>query len=117
MELNGCSPFCASKVHGLTEYDILLAHSMFTSKKQHEQRTWILEYFATHCPNTEGERDFKNMKFMLCGKTVCQVLWQTVISVSTSRFYDLRKIFIEYTYSLDYSQTDKAKSSKIHGIN
>ena len=125
MELNGCNPCCASKVHGLTEYDILLAHSMFSSKKQHEQysmfsskkqheqRTWLLEYFATHCPNNKaGERDFKSINFMLCGKTVCQLLWQAIISVSTSRFYDLRKSFIEDTYSLDYSNADKKSKQK-----
>lgn len=93
-ELNGCSPHCAIKVHGLGEYDLLLAHSMFTSKGVNEQRAWLIEYFVTHCPIKNGEKDYKNMHFMLCGKVVCQNLWQATLSISTSRFYDIRKDFL-----------------------
>ena len=50
MELNGCNPQCAIRVHDLNEHNVLIAHAMLTSKSQGQQRLWILEYFATHCP-------------------------------------------------------------------
>ena len=34
------------------------------------------------------------MQFILCGRTVCQAVWQDVLSVSNSRFYDIRKDFL-----------------------
>ena len=95
MELNGCQPCCAVSVHGLNEYDVLLCHSMFTSKDLSEQRNWLMEYFTTHCPVNNGDKDFKCMKFVLCGKEVCHNLWKATLSVSTSRFYDVRKDFLD----------------------
>jgi hypothetical protein len=86
LDLNGCQPRCAVFVHGLCEYDMLLAHSMFASKEVAEQRMWLADYFATHCPNVNGEKDYKHMRYLLCGKVVCQDLWQAALSVSTSRF-------------------------------
>lgn len=94
MDLNGCQPRCATAVHGMCEYDILLAHSMFVSKEVSEQRMWLADYFATHCPNINGEKDYKNMQYLLCGKVVCQNLWLAALSVSTSRFYDVRRNFL-----------------------
>ena len=94
LDLNGCQPRCAVAVHGLCEYDILLAHSMFASKEVTEQRMWLADYFATHCPNVNGEKDYKHMRYLLCGKVVCQNLWQAALSVSTSRFYDVRRDFL-----------------------
>ena len=83
MDLNGCQPRCAVAVHGLSEYDILLAHSMFTSKEVTEQRIWLIDYFTTHCPNINGEKDYEHMRYLLCGKVVCQNLWLAALSVST----------------------------------
>lgn len=94
MQLNGCQPQCAKTLHGLHEYDALLAHSMFTSKSVAEQRCWLMEYFVTHCPVRDGTKDFKAIKFMLCGKAVCQNLWLATHAVSSSRFYDIRKDFL-----------------------
>ena len=95
MELNGCNPQCAKNVHDLHEHDILIAHAMFTSKPQGEQRSWILEYFATHCPYApDGKKDIKNLRYILCGRIVCRALWLAVLAIGTSRFYDIRKEFI-----------------------
>ena len=94
LDLNGRQPRCAIVVHGLCEYDILLAHSMFASKLITEQLMWLADYFATHCPNVNGEKDYEHMRYFLCGKVVCQNLWQTALSVSTSRFYDIRRDFL-----------------------
>ena len=95
MELNGCNPQCAISVHDLNEHDILIAHAMFTSKPQGQQRLWILEYFATHCPYApDGKKDIKNLQYILCGQVVCQSLWLGALAISTSRFYDIRKEFI-----------------------
>ena len=34
------------------------------------------------------------MKFMLCGKELCLPLWLTILSVSSSRFYEVRKEYL-----------------------
>ena len=33
--------------------------------------------------------------FILCGRSVCQAVWQAVLSISTSTFYSLRKHFLD----------------------
>ena len=96
MQLQGCQSRCASQVHGISEYDVLVAHSAFVSKTAADKRAWLLEYFANNCPNTpDGGKDIKHMQFIVCGKTVCQAVWQAVLSLSNSRFYDLRKDFLD----------------------
>lgn len=67
-----------------------MAHSKFVSKEVSEQRMWLADYFATHC---HGEKDYRSMQY-LCGKVVYQSLWQAALSVSTSRFYDVRRDFL-----------------------
>lgn len=60
MDLQGCQPKCVSKVHDLGEYDVLIAHSAFTSKPAADRRIWLFEYFTTNCPHNEyGEKDPK----------------------------------------------------------
>lgn len=96
MEISGCAPNCTTSIHGLTEYDILRAHSMFASLNNAEQRRWSYDYFSNHCPNDEsGTSDPSGLKFILCGKSVCQPLWLATLGMSTSRFYDLRRLFQE----------------------
>ena len=73
---------------------MLLAHSIFSSKSVSGQREWLLEYFSTHCPIQNGEKDLKGMKYLVSGRSVCQQLWQATMCVSTSRFYEVRKDFI-----------------------
>lgn len=95
MKLNGCSENCTSEVHGLTEFDVLLAHSTFYCKSYAEQRQWLLDYFLSHCPNGSlGEKEPRNMQYLLCGRVVCQRVWLTTLSISTSRFYEIRKDFM-----------------------
>lgn len=96
MDLQGCQPRCVTQVHGLGEYDVLIAHSAFTSKSVADRRAWLFDYFATNCPHNEhGEKDPKKLKYILCGRTVCQAVWQGVLSISTSTFYNLRKDFLD----------------------
>lgn len=98
MEINGCEECCASAIHGMTEYDILNAHSMFISMSIADQRRWVHEYFSNHCLiDDTGASDLSRLKFILCGKDVCQPLWLATLAMSTSRFYDLRKLFMEST--------------------
>ena len=60
----GCSERCTVEVHGLSEYDILLAHNTFWSKTYSQQRQWLLDYFVNHCPSdpTEGSRDPRELQ-------------------------------------------------------
>lgn len=95
MLMRGCGERCTAKVHDLTEHDVLIAHSAFWSKTCAEQRQWLLDYFVNHCPNNPaGEKDPKSMPFLLCGRVVCQAVWLSVLSVSTTRFYEIRKEFM-----------------------
>ena len=78
------------EVHGLTEFDVLLAHSTFSTKSSSQQRQWLLDYFVSHCPNgKDATRDPKHMQYLISGRNVCQCL------ISVSRFYDIRKAFLE----------------------
>lgn len=96
MEMTGCQENCTTYVHGLTEYDILRAHSMFTLLSRAEQRRWVHEYLCNNCPSNEsGISDPSELQFILCGRMVCQPLWIATLAMSTSRFYDLRKLFLE----------------------
>ena len=96
MEMNCCGESCTIRLHGLTEYDVLSAHSMFSSKGIVEQRNWLYEYFTNHCPHSDvGSSDLSRLQFILCGKNVCQAVWLATLAISTSRFYDVRKLFVE----------------------
>ena len=96
METNGCQEHCATSVHDLSEYDTLLAHSNFVSMTIAEQRLWIYNYFSSHCPNDEvGTKNPTGITIFLCGRVVCQSLWLAALGISSSRFYDLRKQFLE----------------------
>ena len=94
--INGCEEKCTTLKHGLTEYDILRAHSMFASLSNADQRRWIYEYLSNNFPNNEtGGRNPSGLQFILCGKNVCQSVWLISLAINTSRFYDLRKSYME----------------------
>lgn len=96
MQLHGCEKNCVSTVHGLSEYDVLIAHASFSSKTAIEQRRWIFDYLATHCPNDSiGLKEVKNTAFFLCGRRVCLFAWLSLLSISSSRFYEIRKEFVD----------------------
>ena len=93
---DGCSERCALLKHHLSEYDILSAHSNFSTKSEDQQRQWLFDYLSSHCPNNaDGEKDPKKMKFLLCGKEVCLPIWLIILAVSSSWFYSIRKEYIE----------------------
>lgn len=95
LEFDGCGDRCVTLKHDLNEYDILIAHATFSSKDLTQQRQWLFDYFCSNCPNdSEGQKDPKSMKYMLCGKNICLPLWLIILSVSSSRFYDVRKEFV-----------------------
>ena len=72
MELQGCQPHCVTQVHGLSEYDVLIAHSTITTKSPSDKCAWMLEYFSTNCPHTpEGAKDPKNMHAVHPVRPIC----------------------------------------------
>ena len=98
MEMTGCIEQCVTKVHGLTEHDILLSHSAYQSKTTSARFSWILDYFTSSCPNNiDGSKDVKNIRYSLCGRDVCKPVWQAALGISSSRFYEVRKAFSEGT--------------------
>ena len=96
MEMHGCEEKCVRTVHGLSEYDILNAHSNFSSKSSVLQRQWIFDFFCTHCPNdSQGRKNPMNMTLLLCRKSVCCPVWLATLSISSSRFYEARREFVD----------------------
>ena len=107
MEISGCEDNCTTRIHGLMEYDILHAHSMFTSLSNAEQRQWVYDYLSNHCPNSQsGTSDPTGLKFILCGKNVCQPLWLATLALSTSRFYDSENYFWKIQDPLQIKRLD-----------
>lgn len=113
MQLQGCQSRCASQAHGLSEYDVLVVHSAFVSKTPADKRAWVLEYFDNSCPNTpDGGKDIKQMQFILCG----QAVWQAVLSLTTSRFYDLRKGFLDGERAEKYVRVRSLSSKSLEAV-
>ena len=113
VNFDGCGEKCAMKSHGLTDYDILKGHHYFENKNQREQNDWVMQYFSVHCPySISGGKDFKNMPFMVQGKTICMKLWLEVLPLSESRFYRLRKDFLESGGITSIIQRRRSLSSK-----
>ncbi|XP_065895157.1 uncharacterized protein [Dysidea avara] len=111
VNLNGCKEKCATTQHGLTEYDILSDHCGFDGKTQPEQNNWISQYFGTHCPSSsDGSKDIKNTLYIVRGKPVCLKVWLAVLSLSTSRFYRLRQLFVEFGDTSNAVQLKRRKS-------
>jgi len=111
--MNGCGPQCALKIHGLTNHDILRAHSHFTNRTLKEQNTWVIQYLADNCPyNVEGEQDVKGLAYTVQGKSVCQKLWLEILSLSSSRFYRLRQYFLKFGGITISSNSRRSLSSK-----
>ena len=51
-------------------------------------------YLATDCPNdSDGQKDVKSIAFVVSRKRVCLSAWIAVLSISSSRFYEIRKEF------------------------
>ena len=98
MQIDGCSDNCMRKLHGLTEFDVLCAHSRFDAMSNQEQNKWILEYLITHCPI--GYKDPKLVPFCVTGKSICLNVWLAVLPVSLSRYYRLRQDFLTYDLSI-----------------
>lgn len=111
--LNGCVAKCASERHSLTEYEILAAHANFASKSSEQQRQWLFDYFTSNCPNDiNGGKDPKSMKYVVSGKEVCLLLWLSILSVSSSRFYDVRKEFSEGKSRCNLKKCTRSRSPK-----
>lgn len=96
MQTAGCAERCVTTVHELSELDVLSAHAQFDVKSPQEQNQWILEYFLSHCPcDADGIRDAKNITYIVAGRTVCLNIWLRILSISVSRYYRLRRDFLE----------------------
>lgn len=116
IQYNGCTEECAKQVHGLNEYEILHAHSQLASLTNHEKNIWLLNYFSLQCPcNSNGEKDMKNMSYVIHGKEVCFDLWIEILSLSTSRYYRVRKEFLAnngVSYTIKPSRHQQPKTLK-----
>lgn len=114
INMNRCSPSCAVQVHGLTEFEVLRAHSLFSDKSTPDQNKWILEYLNAHCPtNASGEKLPKDVKYIVAGKTVCLNIWLQILSLSLSRFYRSRQECVQFEANSGFAaKKPRSTSSK-----
>lgn len=94
--LDGCSTKCAKAVHHLSETDIWMTYQRFTTLSNFQQRQWILNYF--HSNSTLEE---KETTFMVSGKCVCLAVWLGTLSLSRTRYYEVRKAFCSGVVSFE----------------
>ena len=90
MSLNGCNERCAEGVHHLSECDVWLTYQRFNHLGCHQQRQWVLDYLH----NNTSKADLETI-FFVCGKHVCVAVWLSVLSLSKSRFYEVRQSFLD----------------------
>lgn len=94
---NGCSIACASKLHNLSEADIWVTSQHFKRLGSKQQRQWILDYLHLNTP----QADKTATVHMLCGKTVCLQVWLAVLELSMSRYYEVRRLFLEGAHQIE----------------
>ena len=116
LQFSSCADNCAKEIHGLNEYEILNAHAHVTSLTNHEKNMWLLQYFLLQCPRTEnGEKDLKGMQYIIHGKEVCFDLWLEILSLSGTRYYRVRKAFLDNDgaqYTTKPSRSQQPKTMK-----
>lgn len=49
MRMQGCKSNYGTRVHGLSELDVLSAHSTFDDKGTHKQNQWVKQYLSNSC--------------------------------------------------------------------
>ena len=98
MLMEGCAEQCVTKVHELSELDVLCSQAQFAAKTPQEQNQWIIDYFLSYCScYGAGNRDSRNIAYIVAGRTVCLNVW---LGISVSRYYRLRREFLENGGSL-----------------
>ena len=116
LQFKGCGDNCAKETHGLNEYEILSAHSQIASLTNREKNVWLLNYFSLQCPrNSNGEKDIKKILYVIYGKEVCFELWIEILSLSTSRYYRIRKSFLindGANYTIKHNKQHQPKTMK-----
>lgn len=106
--LNGCSTACASKLHNLSEADIWVTSQHFKRLGSKQQRQWILDYLHLNTP----QADKTATVHMLCGKTVCLQVWLAVLELSMSRYYEVRRLFLEGAHQIEGPANLKSHQTK-----
>lgn len=96
MSVNGCNERCASTIHHLTESDIWLTYQRFSHLSSYQQRQWVLDCLHNNTSKSDSETFF-----FVCGKNVCLPVWLSVLDLSKSRFYDVRRSFLEGSFFVE----------------
>ena len=109
MSISDCQESCASSVHHLTETDLWIANQRFKHLGHINQRMWVLDYLHTNTC-----RDTKETTFYLCGKMVCFRVWLSVLGLSKSRFYEIKKAYSDGSLSIVKVSNPMLRRSKTY---
>ena len=97
VDFNGCIVNCAKTLHQLNDYEILSAHTQFSTLSGQQKNVWLAKYFTFNCPrDADGQKDIKKIQYLIHGKEVCLSLWLEILSLSSSRYYRVRKDFLMF---------------------
>ena len=109
MSISDCQEKCASSLHLLNETDVWITHQRFKHLGHLNQRKWVLDYLHTNTC-----RDTNEITFCLCGKTVCLRVWLAVLGLSKSRFYEIRKAYLDGSLSIEKVSNPILRRSKTY---
>ena len=100
LHMDGCQGACAFEKHCLLPTDILIYHEHFDALPKSARRQWILDYLNTHSSVNTTTSEATTV-FLICGKSVCQSLWLATLGISTSVFYEVRRLFLDGSKKLN----------------
>ena len=109
MECSGCQENCGSKVHHLSEMDIVIPNQRFQNMTCNNQRQWLIDYLHS---NTSKESN--QTIFLISGKVVCQPVWLATLGISRSRFYEIRKAYLHGAMNMDQPAKQVPRRAKTH---
>ena len=96
-------------MHHISESDIWLTYERFTNVSSHHQRQWLLDFF-----HHNTSRESNDTYFFVCGKNVCLPVWLSVLNLSKTRYYDVRRSFMEGVVLVERLSSPSAHQLKSH---
>lgn len=103
----GCSQNCVQDIHHLGDSDIWVTRNRFSTLSAFQQRQWLLDYMHLHTTSATG-----SMNYIVSGKDVCLPVWLSVLGLSKSRFYDVKRLFNQGAVRIERLVSPKPHSPK-----
>lgn len=105
---DGCASLCAKNLHRLSEADIWVTNQHFKRLGVKQQRQWMLDIFHLNTP----QDDKMATAHTVCGKRVCLQVWLAVLEISLSRYYEVRRCFLDGAHQIEQIATSKSHQTK-----